>query len=127
MPLGGGDWHRAAPRTAVWGGFGEDVRSVSARAPGFPSRRVSIGRGSAILGVFPATVRPAEIEVRVAMKNGAVKTLHGDSNLVAEPVPRSAAAKRHDAAMAELHRTQEVRRARDARKKAAPKSDEGDQ
>lgn len=82
-----GDWRGAPARTAVWGGVGEDVRAVEASGPGVPSRSVLHPVFRSILGVFPASVRPESLTIRVTMKNGTVRTVRGDANLVSRPVP----------------------------------------
>ncbi|WP_026909590.1 hypothetical protein [Patulibacter minatonensis] len=85
-----GDWRGDPPRTAVWGGMGRDVRSVAVLGVPGRSAPVQIVRprsGSAFLGVFPPTVRPSSLRVRVTLRDGTVRTYRGDTNLVDHRVP----------------------------------------
>lgn len=82
-----GDWRGDPPRTAIWGGIGEDVRSVAVR--GLPGRRgaVVVSRNRTILGVFEPQVRPQRLRIEVRMRDGSVRTYRGDTNLVTRRVP----------------------------------------
>lgn len=82
-----GSWRGKPARTAVWGGVGEDVQSVEVSGPGVSARSVLLSRYRTILGVFPASVRPDSLTVTVTMKDGRVRTVRGDANLVTKPVP----------------------------------------
>lgn len=82
-----GRWRGSPARTAVWGGVGEDVRAVDVTGPGVPVRSVLHSRFRTILGVFPASVRPESLTIRVTMRNDTVRTVRGDTNLMAERVP----------------------------------------
>lgn len=82
-----GQWRRSPPRTAVWGGVGEDVRSVEVSGPGVPARSLLHPDYRTILGVFPASVRPGSLTITVTMKDGTVRTVRRDTGLVNEPVP----------------------------------------
>lgn len=81
-----GSWRGAPARTAVWGGVGEDVEAVEVFGPGVPTRSVLHPVFRTILGVFPASVRPESLTIRVTMKDGTVRTVQGDTNLVSHPV-----------------------------------------
>ncbi|MEV4422247.1 hypothetical protein AB0L40_20060 [Patulibacter sp. NPDC049589] len=84
-----GDWRGDPPRTAVWGGYGRDVRSVA--VAGVPGRStplvISHSHGNGFLAVFPPTVRPERLRVLVTMRDGTVRTYRGDTNLVDHRVP----------------------------------------
>lgn len=82
-----GRWRGAPARTAVWGGVGEDVRSVEVSGPGVSRRSVLYARHRTVLGVFPASIRPDSLMVRVTMKDGTVRRVRGEAGLVNEPVP----------------------------------------
>jgi hypothetical protein len=82
-----GDWAGRPARTAVWGQAGDDVRRVVVEgAPGGPHR---VGRrpGGTFLALFPASVDPAELRVRVTRVTGATRTYTDDTNLTAPPTP----------------------------------------
>lgn len=115
--FGSGNWHRAPARTAVWGGVGDDVRSVAVQGPGLSARTLRLTLGRAVLGVFPASVRPETLRVRVTMKDGTVRTVHGDANLVNRPVPLPAVERRRAAAAV---RRSQARMAKEQAKRAAP-------
>lgn len=86
--LRSGDWRGDPPRTAIWGAFGDDVRSVTVR--GLPGRRGPVQvalRGGVILGVFPGDVDPGALRVVVERKDGGHDTYRGDTHLVRHAVP----------------------------------------
>jgi hypothetical protein len=83
----GGRWYRRPARTALWGEAGDDVRAVTVLgAPGGP-RRLSLARGRKLLAVLPGSIRPETLRVRITTKDGRSRTVRGDTNLVARPVP----------------------------------------
>lgn len=83
----GGHWHGAPARTAVWGGVGDDVQSVTVLGGPGGKQSALIKRGNAILAVFPGGVSPDKLRVRVTMKDGRTVTERGDTNLVDHRIP----------------------------------------
>ncbi len=83
----GGHWHHKPARTAVWGGVGDDVRSVTVLGGPGGKQSALMKRGSAILAVFPGDVSPDTLRVQITMKDGQTVTAQGDTNLVDHPIP----------------------------------------
>lgn len=86
--FGSGDWRGDPPRTAVWGAFGDDVRSVAVR--GLPGRRGPVQvthLGGILLGVFEGAVDPGALRVVVHRMDGGSETYRGDTHLVRHAVP----------------------------------------
>ncbi|WP_210495308.1 hypothetical protein [Patulibacter sp. SYSU D01012] len=80
-------WRGAPARTAVWGSAGEDVRRVTVLRPGAPPQPALQRRAWNILAVLPGDVDPADLRVRVELRDGRTRTYRGDTNLVRHPVP----------------------------------------
>ncbi|HET6507486.1 MAG TPA: hypothetical protein VFG42_11925 [Baekduia sp.] len=77
-----GDWHRTAPRTAVWGGIGEDVRTVAV-----DGRPVAISPSRTFLVVLRPTVDPASVATTITYKNGRAETVHGSARIAHDAIP----------------------------------------
>lgn len=77
-----GDWHGHPARTAVWGMVGADVRSVTTVDPAGRVRPVRILPGGALAGVFPASVDPARLRVRIRTRDGRTRTVRGQTGLL---------------------------------------------
>jgi hypothetical protein len=82
-----GDWNGHAPRTAVWGGVGDDVAAVEIRGPNNVAARPRIAVSNTFLAVFRGTVDPASLTVTVRFRDGRVVHRHGSANLVTRKVP----------------------------------------
>lgn len=83
-----GYWGDRPARTAVWGAAGADVERIEiAGAPG-GTTRLTVGATRTFLAVYPATVDPADLSVRVVYGDGRVERHRGDANLVERKVPR---------------------------------------
>jgi hypothetical protein len=85
-PLSKG-WGDHPPRTAVWGGVGEDVRALSVQVAGGAPRPVAIGPNRAFLVVLDPKVDPAAVTTRFTLKGGRVETARGSAHLVTQPIP----------------------------------------
>ncbi|WP_022927347.1 hypothetical protein [Patulibacter americanus] len=83
----GGRWYRRPARTALWGQAGDDVRAVTILGLSEGPRRLSLARGGTLLAVLPPEVRPDALRIRITTKDGRTRTVRGDTNLVARPVP----------------------------------------
>ncbi|HWI73126.1 MAG TPA: hypothetical protein VNT55_14320 [Baekduia sp.] len=81
-----GDWHHAPPRTAVWGGVGEEVRSITLQVPGAAPRPLPIAPNRVFLAVLPPAVDPATVTTRFTLKNGRVETARGSARLATHPI-----------------------------------------
>lgn len=79
---GEGNWGDHPARTAVWGGFAEDVARIDVLGPDGQRRRPALGARHVFLAVFPASVDPRALVVRVAYRDGRVERLRGDTRLV---------------------------------------------
>jgi hypothetical protein len=75
----------APPRTAVWGGAGEDVERIVVTGPHV--RREVIAT-NAFVAVFPARIDPLKLRVEVTLKDGSVRVEQGDTNLRPPPPER---------------------------------------
>lgn len=76
-----GDWHGRPARTVVWGMVGNEVRSVTTVDPAGRVRPVRILPGGALAGVFPASVDPALLRVRIRTDDGRTRTVRGQTGL----------------------------------------------
>jgi hypothetical protein len=77
-----GDWRDGPRRTAVWGGVGDDVRSVSVGG-----RPVALTPSRSFLVVLAPTVDPASIVTRITYENGRAETVTGSAHLVQDARP----------------------------------------
>lgn len=75
------NWRRHPPRTAVFGVAGRNVARVEVDGPD-GTAPVTIAPSRGILAVFGPDVRPADLTVRVTLRDGTVHTHSGDTNLV---------------------------------------------
>ncbi len=82
-----GNWDREAPRTAVWGLAGDDVRAVAVIEPGNPPAELVIAPNRAFLALFPPTVDARRLTVRVTFKDGRTEERRGRANLRPYPSP----------------------------------------
>ena len=81
-----GGWCGLAPRTALWGVAGDDVREVIVRgAPGGPRTSTPVTRSGRTLLVVLPPVDPGVLRVEVVMADGRQQMLTGDQNLIAPP------------------------------------------
>lgn len=80
----GGLWRDHPPRTAVWGGAGEDVRRVEVIGPA-GTRELTFGPARTFLAVYGPKVRPEQLAVRVTFDDGRTERYRGDTNLVDPP------------------------------------------
>ena len=85
-PFGKG-WGDHPPRTAVWGGVGDDVRALSVQVAGGAPRPIPIGPNRAFLAVLDPKADPATVTTRFTMKDGHVETARGSAHLVTRPIP----------------------------------------
>jgi hypothetical protein len=76
-----GDWHGAPARTAVWGGVGEDVRSVSVNG-----RPVTLPPNRVFLAILDPRVTPRSVITKITYKNGRTETVRGSARLRAHPI-----------------------------------------
>lgn len=77
-------WRDHPPRTAVWGGAGEDVRRVEVIGPA-GTRELTIGPARTFLAVYGPKMRPEQLTVRVTFRDGRTERYRGDTNLVDPP------------------------------------------
>lgn len=82
-----GDWGRHPPRTAVWGGAGDEVEEIVVTGPGGIRTTLPIAPSRTFFGVFPGDVDPQALAVTVRFADGRTRTFHGSANLVARAVP----------------------------------------
>jgi hypothetical protein len=87
-------WGDHPPRTAVWGGVGDDVRSVSVQVGTGPPRPVVVPPSRTFLAVLDPKVDPATVTTRFTMKDGHVETAQGSAHLVTRPIPDPQSAER---------------------------------
>jgi hypothetical protein len=73
-----------APRTAVWGESGKNVRAIAVVGPD-GRRELTRTPGGAFLAVYPGAVDPGDLRVEVTLTNGTVRRHGGDTNLAAPP------------------------------------------
>jgi hypothetical protein len=86
-PIGDGMWGDHPARTAVWGGVGEDVASLSVQVAAQPPRAVTLPVNRVFLAVFSPRVDPGSITVRLKLKNGRTVVARGSTGLVDHPLP----------------------------------------
>ncbi|MDO8187903.1 hypothetical protein Q5424_11375 [Conexibacter sp. JD483] len=79
---GGGNWGDHPPRTAVWGGFAEDVARIEVLGPGGLRRRASLTPRHVFLVILAPSVDPASLTVRVTLMDGSVREGRGDYGLI---------------------------------------------
>lgn len=79
---GGGAWGDHPARTAVWGGFANDVARIDVTGPGGLRRRPALTPRHVFLALFPPSVDPASLTVRVTLRDGRVQEHRGDSGLI---------------------------------------------
>ncbi|HWI21447.1 MAG TPA: hypothetical protein VNT22_02415 [Baekduia sp.] len=80
-PFEAGLWHKHPPRTAVFGGIGDDIKAIDVLGPGAPVHaRLMINGG--FLVMYGPTVLPSDLTVRVTFRDGRIETRRGDANLV---------------------------------------------
>lgn len=82
-----GDWGEHPPRTAVWGGAGDEVEAVVVTGPGGIRSTLPIAPSRTFLGVFPGAVDPQALAVTLRFADGRTRTFQGSTNLVARAVP----------------------------------------
>ncbi|MEV4419146.1 hypothetical protein AB0L40_04115 [Patulibacter sp. NPDC049589] len=82
-----GDWHGRPARTAVWGQVGDEVTSVVILGAPGGEHRVADPSRRPFLAVFPGTVDPRDLRVRITTRDGATTTSRGDTNLTTPPTP----------------------------------------
>jgi hypothetical protein len=82
-----GDWGRHPPRSAVWGGVGEDVRSVSVQAGDGTVRRPALQPSRFFLVVLGPRVDPRDVTVTLRLRNGRTVVRHAGDHLVKHPIP----------------------------------------
>jgi hypothetical protein len=80
-----GSWKGFDARTAVYGIAGSDVSSVEVLGPGAKQTSVRISVSRAFLALFPPSVRPDELAVRIRRVDGSSLIRHGSANLVRPP------------------------------------------
>ena len=80
-------WGAHPPRTAVWGGVGEDVRAVSVQVAGGPPRPAAMAPSRTFLAVLDPKVDPATVTTRFTMTDGRTETARGSAHLVTRPIP----------------------------------------
>ncbi|MDW5594808.1 hypothetical protein VSS74_10695 [Conexibacter stalactiti] len=80
---GHGWWGDHPARTALWGGFANDVARIEVLGPGGERRVPALGRRHLFLALFPATVDPRALRVRVTLRDGSVREHRGDTGLTA--------------------------------------------
>jgi hypothetical protein len=76
------DWRDGPSRTAVWGGVGDDVRSVAVAG-----RPVALTPSRSFLMVLAPKVDPASIVTHITYKNGRAETVTGSARLVQNAKP----------------------------------------
>jgi hypothetical protein len=79
---GGGYWGDGPARTAVWGGFANDVRRIDVIGPEGRRRTPALGPRHIFLALFPGDVDPRDLRVRVTLRDGRVSEHRGDTGLV---------------------------------------------
>jgi hypothetical protein len=84
-PLGG--WNGHPPRTAVWGGAGDEVEQVEVSGPGGIRATLPIAPSRTFFGVFPGDVDPADLAVTLRFADGRTRTFHGSTNLATRKLP----------------------------------------
>jgi hypothetical protein len=82
-----GGWRGHPPRTAVWGGTGDDVTKVAITGPGGIRTTPPIAISKTFFAVFPGSVDPADLAVTLRFADGRTRTFHGSQNLVTRKVP----------------------------------------
>ncbi len=83
--FGAGRWCRAAPRTAAWGAVGKDVRRVELLGAPGGTRQLTIAPNRAVVAVLPASVDPARLSLRLTLRDGATRTVRGESRTLDPP------------------------------------------
>ncbi|HEU4977028.1 MAG TPA: hypothetical protein VFT50_18205 [Baekduia sp.] len=88
QPQGDGHWGGHPARTAVWGAAGDDVAAVSVQRRGRPAQRLRLVPGAqSFLAVYPPSVDPRSLTVRVRRRDGRPLIVHGSHGLVRHPLP----------------------------------------
>jgi hypothetical protein len=76
---------RHGPVTAAWGGVGSGVKRVDVITPtGIVSAKI-VPRQRVFVVVFPASVDPDSLAVRVTLRGGRERTRSGNTHLIAPP------------------------------------------
>ncbi|MDQ3631764.1 MAG: hypothetical protein M3417_10965, partial [Actinomycetota bacterium] len=73
---------RIAPRTAVWGLLGDDVRALVIDAPGRTAARLLPQPHRAVTLVLPGRVDPNQVRVRIEFTDGRSSIVSGDQNVL---------------------------------------------
>jgi len=79
---GAGDWGRHPARTAVWGGFADDVRRIEVSGPGGLRVVPALTDRHVFLAVLPGSVDPRALVVRVVRRDGRSSVHRGDTGLI---------------------------------------------
>jgi hypothetical protein len=87
-------WGDHPPRTAVWGGVGDDVRSVSVQVGTAAPRPLALTISRTFLAVLDPKVDPETVTTRFTMKDGRTEVAHGSAHLVAHPASAVAVGRR---------------------------------
>ena len=82
-----GGWRGHPPRTAVWGGVGDEVAEVVVTGPGGIRTTPPIATSKTFFAVFPGSVDPDELTVTLRFADGRTRAFHGSANLVTRKVP----------------------------------------
>lgn len=81
-----GRWRGMAPRTAVWGAVGNDVRRVVVLAPD-GEHAADVPMGGSFVVVLPGSIAADRVRVRVDWSDGRSRTFDGDQGVEPRPLP----------------------------------------
>lgn len=84
LPFGQQLWHGHPPRTAVWGFAGTDIRAVFVTGPD-GTRQMDLDPTRLFLAVYPPSVDPGSLSVRVIGQDGSERRYTRSHGLVAPP------------------------------------------
>jgi hypothetical protein len=79
---GAGNWGAHPARTAVWGGFADDVERIEITGPGGLRSTPDLTARHIFLAVLPGSTDPEDVTVRVVLKDGSSSLHRGDTGLV---------------------------------------------